>query len=499
MDSSAVKRTRRFIANRQQNPAWLLLASPRAPLVLGCLSSLFELSDDGIAEEDALQALANMLASYANQDEYDIDPDHTLLQAGRELRQWIKRGLVIERGQRVYATDALSSAIAFVESLDDRIMTTTASRLSVVQREIENLEVGLNPNPEIRISSIRRKITQLENELADVNAGKIEVLSEAQAIESIREIFSLASGLRSDFRRVEDSWRDADRQLRQSVMSDQYHRGDIVDRLLEGQQALLNTPEGRVFDSFQQQLRRGVELDEMRERLRNILSHPAADKALKREQLVDLKWLSLRLVKESQSVLQARSRSEKDVKSFLKTGLANEHHRVGQLLNEIMQTAMELDWSQQKVRRSEVGLPPTGVAMGQLPVPERLRFTSLTDSDSPELDLSIQESDLSGLDDEFWRALDGLDREAMLQDTLQLLKQQNKPLSMAELCQHLPPQYDLETLTLWLEMAAEAGIDIQGDNPEYIELSDSEQRRWQYTVPYVALDGELLHDIDWEL
>ena len=273
MDNSPQQRTRTYIAARRHHPAWLLLASPRAPLVLGCLTALFDFAENGIAETDALQALSEMLANYAVQDEYKIDPDNTRIQASRELRQWIKRGLVIERGQRLYSTDALSSAIRFIDTLDNRIMTSTASRLSVVQREIENLDVGLNPDASSRKAAIQRKIKQLEHELAEAEAGHVPVLTEAEAIERIREVYGLSTGLRADFRRVEDSWREADRELRQSIMSEHYHRGEIVDRLLDGQAALLDTPEGKVFDSFQKQLQQKVELDNMREQLRSILMH----------------------------------------------------------------------------------------------------------------------------------------------------------------------------------------------------------------------------------
>lgn len=499
MDSITQQRTQKYVSARKQNPAWLLLASPRAPLVLGCLTSLFEYADDGIAEEDALQALSEMLAEYAAQDEYDIEPSNTRLLAGRELRQWIKRGLVIERGQRLYATDALSSALQFIESLDNRIMTSTASRLSVVQREIENLEVGLNPNPASRIASIRRRIQVLEAELADAEAGNIPVLTEEQAIERIREVFTLATGLRADFRRVEDSWREADRQLRQSIVSEGYHRGDIVDRLLDGQEALLSTPEGRVFDGFQQQLRQSVELDDMRQRLRSILSHPSAGKALNYTQLADLKWLSLRLVRESQSVLQARARSEKDVKGFLKTGLAAEHHRVGQLLTQILNAALEQDWQRQKVRRAPSPLPPVGVALGNIPVAERLRCKSLENDTDQDLDLTVTESDLSDIGDEFWEALDGLDREAAIQETLTLLAAEGRPMSLADLAEKLPPVHDLESFALWLGMAQEAGIDIQNTDTQQLELMDDEHRRWLFKVPHVELSAEALDGIDWEL
>lgn len=498
MDNNPQQRTRKYIHARRQNPAWLLLASPRAPLVLGCLTSLFDFAEDGIAEADALQALAEMLTAYAAQDDYDIDPNNTRLLAGRELRQWIKRGLVIERGQRLYATDALSSAIQFIDSLDNRIMTSTASRLSVVQREIEGLEVGLNPNPDSRKAAIRRKIQVLEQELDEAEAGNIPVLSEAEAVERIREVYTLATGLRADFRRVEDSWREADRVLRQSIMSEQYHRGDIVDRLLDGQAALLDTPEGRVFDSFQQQLRQSVELDNMRQQLRSILAHPAAEKALSRVQRQDLKLLRMRLILESQAVLQARARSEKDVKGFIKTGLAAEHHRVGQLLNEVLNVAQDLDWQQQQVRRTASPLPPLGFALGSLPVAERLRFKALETDAQNELDLSQQDTDLSCIEDEFWDALDGLDREALVQDTLAVLAKEGRALTLAELADRLPPAHDLETLALWLGMAREAGIQVAEQDTEELALTDEEQRRWLFRVPRVALSDAAFDGMEWE-
>ncbi|MFN3712683.1 MAG: DUF3375 domain-containing protein [Alcanivoracaceae bacterium] len=499
MDNSPQARTRKYITARHQHPAWLLLASPRAPLVLGCLTALFEFTEDGIAEADALQALSEILADYAAQDEYDIDPSDTRVLAARELRQWIKRGLVIERGQRLYGTDALSAAIRFIDTLDNnRIMTSTASRLSVVQREIEELDVSLNPDISSRKAAIRRKITELEHELAEAEKGHIPVLDEAEAIERIREVYTLATGLRADFRRVEDSWRQADRALRQSIMSEHYHRGQILDRLLDGQAALLDTPEGRVFDSFQKQLRQKLELDTMRHQLRNILHHPAAEKALSRVQRQELKLLRMRLVKESQSVLQARARSEKDVKSFIQTGLAMEHHRVGKLLNEVLNIAQELDWQRQHIRRAASTLPPIGFALGNLPVIERLRFKSLQDEAANDLDLSPQGSDLSGIEDEFWDALDGLDHDALVEDTLALLAKEGRPMTLAELAERLPPTHDLETVALWLAMAREAVIDITTDEIEELILTDSEQQRWLFRLPSVALSKVALDDIEWE-
>ena len=268
---------------------------------------------------------------------------------------------------------------------------------------------------------------------------------------------------------------------------------------MEGHEALLSTPEGRVFESFQEQLRQSVELEQMKERLRTILSHPAVPKALSRVQQRELRWLVMRLVKESQAVFQARARSERDVKGFLKTGLAAEHHRVGNLLSEIMNVALNLDWQRQSVRRKPTPLPPVAVAVSGLPLVERLRFKSLDDDTSAELNLTTDSADLDQIDDDFWAAFDGLDRETLIKDTLAILAAAGKPLSIAELARHLPPVHDLETFALWLGMAREAGIPVIEDQLEEIELVDDEQRRWRFRLPYAGLDSKALNSIEWEL
>lgn len=498
MEENTKQRTENYISLRNQNPAWILLASRRSPLVLSCLKTLFEKSHDGIPLEEAIQSLTGILIEHVSQEQYDIHQENLSLQASRELREWIKRRLIVERDGRIFATDALEVAIEFVESLDNRFMTSTASRLSTVQREIENLETRLNPNPANRVSTLRRRIAELERELREAEAGHIEVLEAHQAVEHIREVFNLASSLRADFRRVEDSWREADRALRQSIIGELYHRGDIVDRLLNDQDALLSTPEGRVFDSFQQQLRQSAELAAMSERLRVILSHPSASDALNRIQRHDLRWLVKRLVDESQTVLQARARSERDVRGFMKTGLAAEHHRVGHLLNEFLNLALKLDWQSPTIRKKEVLLPAVGVAVTGVPAVERLRFKEADDEAEQTLDLSNHAADLAQIGDDFWDAFNGLDREALIRQTLQVLAQENRSVGLAELAALLPPVHDLETFAVWIGMAREAGIDVIDLQREFAELSDEEGRLWRFNLPTTGLESQTLININWE-
>ncbi len=485
-----------LIAQRQQHPAWQLLASRRAPLVLSCLKPLHDVNHEGIAVEDAEQNLLQMLAEHVNSDEYQIEGDNLRATARKELREWIKRKLIVERDGRIIATDALLQALQFVDGLQDRVMTSTASRLATVQREIESLETRLNPNAQSRVSHIQQKIQDLEEELRRAEGGDIEVLAGRKAVEGIREVYTLAMSLRADFRRVEDSYRSADRELRHSIIGDQYHRGEIVDKLLDSHDDLIETQEGQVFHGFHEQLNQSTELVNMRHQLRYIVKNSASREALNAHQLSELRWLVASLVRESRRVLQARARSERDVKGFLKTGLAAEHHRVGELLNAILEEAVNLDWSKNAVRRVPSNLPPVGISMANLPLIERLRYSAVDEDAANPLQLLEQRVDLDDIGDEFWNTFDTLDQYALVEITLSALEQHGGEVGLAELCDLLPPSHDLETLSIWLAMARDVELPIQNEN-QSIELTDQHGKKLRFQVPLVYLSAAAFRDYEW--
>ena len=488
MASSPQDQAQQLLTWRREHPAWLVLAARRAPLVLSCLGPLLEQQQDSILLEDAQQQLAQMLRGFANDSEFDVGSDPSA-QALRELRDWIRRGLIVEREGRLFATDALQMAMAFVSGLDQRVMTSSASRLATVQREIENLATALNPDQTARAEMIRRQIKNLERQLKAVEAGDIDVLSETAASEGIRDIYSLAMSLPADFRRVEDSYRTADRALRQSIISDEHHRGEIVDRLLDSHDALAETAEGQVFQGFYEQLNRSTELDQMRAQLKEILRNSATERALGRRQREDLRWLVNRLVSESRRVIEARARSEQDVRGFLKTGLAVEHHRVGQLLHALMERAVDIDWSNAALRRSATPLWPIAVDCSGVPVAERLRFKEVAEDAEDEFNLREQPADLNALDDEFWSSFDSLDIGQLQIETLAALEQTDAGLSLAELAEKLPPTHDLETLCCWLQWARDTGETVLTDREQF-EIAGSDGEAMRFDTPRIKLHAE---------
>jgi hypothetical protein len=232
----------------------------------------------------------------------------------------------------------------------------------------------------------------------------------------------------------------------------------------------------------------------MKSRLRAILENNNTDRALARKQKVELRQLVSRLVQESERVIQARARSERDVRGFLKTGLADEQMRVGVLLQEIFQVALELDWQSQKVRRSESPLPPVAVSLANLPVIERVLAKQIDEESTDKLELEINEADPTAMDQEFWNAYHALNRTELFGKTLEHLLESGNLLTIGGLAQALPPTHDLETLAFWLAMARQAGIELQ-DQKETIDLANETEGRTRFKIPTVKVSYEVVKDL----
>jgi len=481
---------------RKNNSAWQLLASPLAPYVITCLTHLFEAGNHA-SVEDMEQLLAQVFEENANHEEIDFSKDF-LQQARRELRSWIKRRLIIERGGELIPTDDLQRTMLFIDGLQDRIMTSTASRLATVQREIEDLALQLNPDAQARENKLKATILELEAELERVKRGDFQIRTGDSAVEGIREVYDLAMSLRSDFRRVEDSYREAERRLRQSLISDEQDRGQVVEKLLDSHDLLRQTAEGQVFAGFHQQLKASAELERMNRQLREITSAETISTALNHQQRSELKLLTMRLISESKGVIKARARSERDVKGFIKTGLAAEHYRVGRMLNDVLDAALAMDWSSQKMRRTRTGLPLLSVNLNNVPLVERLRLCNLDSDDETTLDLTPVISNLDDIDDEFWQSFDTLDRQEFYDQTMQLLNKKGSAMSVADIASELSPPHDLEAIAFLLGIARETIENDLVPEMESFEIKGHDGRQLRYTIPGIELDVPGLQAINWE-
>ena len=271
-----------------------------------------------------------------------------------------------------------------------------------------------------------------------------------------------------------------------------------MDSLLDGHEAMLQTPEGQVLATFHEQLAQTAELEQMKRRLHSLLDHPAAGATLRPKQRDELRQLVRRLVDESRRVIGARARGERDVKAFMQSGVAGEQLRVGAVLQEVLDAALALNWQSAAVRRTPGPLPPVAIRASRLPLVGRLRVKTVA-ADDDDLDLTIRETDPRTISFEIRASLRALDRERLFRQTLAELIRVGRPMTLAELAAANLPVHDLETLAHWLTMARQAGATDDGQT-EQVDLANPDPPPnasvLRFIVPKVTLDAARIGRLD---
>lgn len=271
-----------------------------------------------------------------------------------------------------------------------------------------------------------------------------------------------------------------------------------MDSLLDGHEAMLQTPEGQVLATFHEQLAQTAELEQMKRRLHSLLDHPAAGATLRPKQRDELRQLVRRLVDESRRVIGARARGERDVKASMQSGVAGEQLRVGAVLQEVLDAALALNWQSAAVRRTPGPLPPVAIRASRLPLVGRLRVKTVA-ADDDDLDLTIRETDPRTISFEIRASLRALDRERLFRQTLAELIRVGRPMTLAELAAANLPVHDLETLAHWLTMARQAGATDDGQT-EQVDLANPDPppnaSMLRFIVPKVTLDAARIGRLD---
>ena len=123
----------------------------------------------------------------------------------------------------------------------------------------------------------------------------------------------------------------------------------------------------------------------------------------------------------------------------------------------------------------------------------------ISTDESDDLDFRSQSVDLDDVDDELWRALAGLDRQDLAARTVEAVVAAGTSLTMAELADALPPTHDLETLSVWVEMAHQAELDVDDHRHESIDVDPDDGPPLRFRVPLVRFEPDVLAERVWEL
>jgi hypothetical protein len=326
------------------HPTLQLIKERQAPLILSFFFQVF--GDDRLSprkDEELLIYLSSILDDLSEEEE-----EETLLSARNKLELWCSekkrylRRYTNDHGEILYElTSHSEKAMHWIEDLVPREFVGTESRFSSIYNRIKELVEGSQVDPEIRIKQLEGKRTQIDKEIEEIkNTGTVQSFESWQVRERFDEISRSARELLSDFKLIEENFKDIIQQLFESEMKSQRTRGDLLRLTLDASEEMAETPQGKSFKTFWQFLSTDMGHDGINNLVKQAFDLLGDDDSLREDSfLSDLKFY---LHEGGMRILERNHKLAEKLNRILLDNQFYQIHAIREQIREIQSTVLNL-------------------------------------------------------------------------------------------------------------------------------------------------------------
>jgi hypothetical protein len=265
---------------RRNHPAWRLLISPHAPLLVSFLHRVFiKPNERVIAQADLVEKLEDELFALRERLGDDAFPKNALEYlndwAGTDkgwLRKFYRQG-----SDEPYfdLTPATEKAIAWVGTLTERAFVGTESRLLTLFELLKQINSGSEADPRARVAELRKRRDEVDAEIARVLDGDMPLLDDTALKDRFQQFMLISRELLSDFREVEHNFRALDRGVRERIALWEGAKGELLEEIMGERDAIAGSDQGRSFRAFWDFLMSSTRQEEFSDLLERVLVLPA--------------------------------------------------------------------------------------------------------------------------------------------------------------------------------------------------------------------------------
>lgn len=441
---------------RAHHPAWRLLSSPHAALVASFLHRVFVLPNvRSVSEAELTEALEDVL--FALREHYGVQeypkPALAYLNDWAEAdKAWLRKFYKPGSDEAQFdLTPATEKALQWLASLTARPFVGTESRLLTLFSLLEQISAGTETSPEKRLAELRRKRSEIDAEMARIQAGDVPLLDDTAVKERFLQFQQLARELLGDFREVESNFRLLDRKVREKIALWEGSKGALLDEILSDRDAIADSDQGRSFRAFWDFLMSSKRQEGLTQLLDQVLDLPAVAELdpAPRTRRIHHDWLEAgehtqRMV----ALLSQQLRRFLDDRAFL------ENRRILEILHGIETSALAV----REQAPSGVFAQMDGMGAEVILPMERPLFTP---SHSTKLTAQVLEATQESIDTSSLFEQIVVDK-SRLRNNLQRALRSQAQVTLAQLLKAQPLQQGLAELVAYIELAHAAAADTGG-------------------------------------
>lgn len=277
-----------------ENVRWLLSNSPsiklmrakNAPLLISFLHKEFKAANTLVIPNALLsQKLADFLEyiDYRERDEDEgiLEKDDWDTRAQKYLTYWSDQNYIRKyadnRGIHLHELTAdTEKALQWFASLDTREFVGTESRFLDIFQKLRDLIHNMTEDPAVKIERLKAQRQEIQAEITRIRrTNEVTIFTPTQIKERFFELNKMSRELLSDFKEVEQNFKEITRRLYEKESEDQLTKGAMLGIALDAIGELQETDQGRSFYAFWNTLISSAtdeELGELVEKLYNLLA-----------------------------------------------------------------------------------------------------------------------------------------------------------------------------------------------------------------------------------
>ena len=434
---------------RQNHPAWRLLRSDHAPLVVSFLQRVFITPNVRLMPQaDLVEALEDELFALRERQGAAAFPkpalDYLNDWASPEkgwLRKFYRQG---SDEAHFDMTPATEKAIAWLETLTERSFVGTESRLLTLFELLKQMSVGSEIDPQARIAELHKRRSAIDTEIVRVLAGDIPLLDDTALKDRFQQFIQLARELLTDFREVEHNFRGLDRRVRERIALWDGAKGALLEEIMGERDAIVDSDQGRSFRAFWDFLMSSDRQEELSALLDRVLSLPtiAELKPDSRTRRVHYDWLEA-----GEHTQRTVAQLSQQLRRFLDDQAWLENRRIMDILHSIEAKALALRESPPPA--AVMGVADTGAEI-ELPM-ERPLYTPIIKPLIVDIELESGDAEMDAAALYSQIVID----KAKLVRHIRHALQGRSQVTLRELCEMQPLQHGLAELVAYLQLAGD--------------------------------------------
>ena len=344
---------------RREHPAWRLLRADHAALVISVLHRNFVQPNVRTLGREDLAARVDdelfQLRERLGEDHFPQSAAHYLDEWAADDKGWLRKYYPAGTDEPHYdITPATEKVIDWLGQLGVQHFVGTESRLLTVFELLRQMSEGTELNPETRIADLERRKAKLDAQVQRIRAGQLLLMDPTQIRERFLQMAETARSILTDFREVDQNFRDLDRSVRERIATSDDDRGAVLDAVFGDRDVIEGSDQGRSFRAFWDFLMSPDRQEELTSLLQAVMSLEAVSALSPDPRLLRIHYDWLEAGEVAQRTV---ARLSQQLRRYLDDQAALENRRIIRLIRDVEQHAIAVRQSYPEGPSMEIDEP----------------------------------------------------------------------------------------------------------------------------------------------